>query len=406
MKNFSYRARNLSGKIVDGSIRADTQADVLAMLERDGLVPVEIEEATQKVSRIKHVLPFIRPVPVTDIIVFTRQFSTMLKAGVPILQALRALKAQTSNPVLSDTLESIALSITDGASLSDAMKEHPYVFTPQYVNVVVSGESGADLVQALLRMADWLEREEEVKKEIVSFLRYPVIVLFSLIGAAAVIVGFVIPKFSMFYSRANVQLPLPTLMLVHSADFVRTHLATIFIIFLLLLASPLIVKIPGIRGIFDRLKFRLPVIGSLYSKIVMSRFCRILSMLIKNGVPVIKSLEIAVNIIPNTYFKRAIAIARERIIEGSSIFDGLEYAEIFPPFLTNLIAVGEKTGTLDEMLDFAVSQYDIDIKYTFRKLTAMIEPLVTCIVGVLLLLFALAVYLPIWDLSKVVTKAH
>lgn len=406
MKNFSYRARNLSGKIVDGSIRADTQADVLAMLERDGLVPVEIEEATQKVSRIKHVLPFIRPVPVTDIIVFTRQFSTMLKAGVPILQALRALKAQTSNPVLSDTLESIALSITDGASLSDAMKEHPYVFTPQYVNVVVSGESGADLVQALLRMADWLEREEEVKKEIISFLRYPVIVLFSLIGAAAVIVGFVIPKFSMFYSRANVQLPLPTLMLVHSADFVRTHLATIFIIFLLLLASPLIVKIPGIRGIFDRLKFRLPVIGSLYSKIVMSRFCRILSMLIKNGVPVIKSLEIAVNIIPNTYFKRAIAIARERIIEGSSIFDGLEYAEIFPPFLTNLIAVGEKTGTLDEMLDFAVSQYDIDIKYTFRKLTAMIEPLVTCIVGVLLLLFALAVYLPIWDLSKVVTKAH
>lgn len=406
MKNFSYRARNLSGKIVDGSIRADTQTDVLSMLERDGLVPVEIKEATQKVSRIKHVLPFIRPVPVTDIIVFTRQFSTMLKAGVPILQALRALKAQTSNPVLSDTIESIALSITDGASLSDAMKEHPDVFTPQYVSVVVSGESGADLVQALLRMADWLEREEEVKKEIISFLRYPVIVLLSLIGAAGVIIGFVIPKFSMFYSRANVQLPLPTRILVHCADFVRIHLATIFVIFLLLLAIPLIVKIPGIRGIFDQLKFRFPVIGSLYSKIVMSRFCRILSMLIKNGVPVIKSLEIAVNIIPNTYFKRAIAIARVRIIEGSSIFDGLEYAEIFPPFLTNLIAVGEKTGTLDEMLDFAVTQYDIDIKYTFRKLTAMIEPLVTCIVGVLLLLFALAVYLPIWDLSKVVTKVH
>jgi len=406
MKNFSYRARNLAGKIIDGSIRASSSADAIALLERDGLIPVEIKETTRKVSRIKHVLPFVRPVPVSDIIVFTRQFSAMLKAGVPILQALRALKAQTTNPVLSDALESIALSINDGASLSEAMKEHPYIFTPQYINVVVSGESGADLVQALLRMADWLEREEEVKREIISFLRYPVIVLFALILAAGVIVGFVIPRFSMFYSRANVQLPLPTLMLIHSADFIRTHLLGIFIVFLFLLATPLIVRLPGIKGIYDRLKFKLPVIGPLYTKIVMSRFCRILSMLIKNGVPVIKSLEIAGDIIPNTYFKKAIMMSRERIIEGNSIFDSLEYAEIFPPFLTNLVAVGEKTGSLDEMLDFAVNQYDIDIKYTFRKLTAMIEPVVTCIVGIFLLLFALAVYLPIWDLSKVVTKTR
>lgn len=401
MKTFEYRARNPAGRIIEGSIRAVDERDVHARLEAEGVVPVAIRPAAGR--RAEGLRVFRPKVRAEEMIFFTRQLSTLLKAGMPILQAMDVMRRQTRDRVLKDVLEAIARRITGGFQLSAAMAEFPHVFSEEYVSVVVSGESGGDLVEALLGIAAWMERELETRTEIRSAIRYPVMVLFAMVAAATIMVTFVIPRFAMFFSRANVPLPLPTRMLVLGNLWLQSYWP--FLVGgLAALGTGIVVllRIPAVRLQYDALKLHLPVTGALYEKILVSRFARVFSMLIRTGVPVIRALEIAPHVMANTALKQAVRRIRQNVETGNSVSESFEETGIFPPLMTGLMAIGEKTGSLDEMMNLMAAQYDMDIKYALKNLTTMIEPIVTVIMGAGVLFLALATFLPIWNLVQVV----
>lgn len=403
MPVFHYRAYNPAGKIIDGTIRATDEKTAFQQLEGDRLIPVEIQSAAARKSpwSLNLFAPKIEP---EEIIIFTRQLSTLLKAGIPILQVIETLRSQASNKTFKAILAAVGKNITGGSSLSESLAEFPRAFPGQYINIVVAGEKGADLVQALLSMADWMERELEIKSEIKTALRYPIMVVAALIGAAILMVSFVIPKFALFFSKTSVPLPLPTRILLGiNACFQHYWPVAIGVLILLGAGVFFLLRVPFIRLQCDRLKFHLPIFGKLYREITISRFARIFAMLIKNGVPVIKALETAPAVTSNLFFEQQARAVLESLQSGSTIADGFaSHMYIFPPMVTDLVAIGEKSGSLDTMMEHVVYQYDMDIKYSLKRLTSMIEPVITLILGVVVLFLALSVFLPMWNMARII----
>lgn len=401
MRTYTYRARNVAGRIVEGTVRADDTDDAHRQLEEDALIPVEIRLAAEK-KRGAAIGFFSPKVKAQDIIVFTRQLSTVLRASMPISQALRVLKAQADNATLKNVLEDVGNSIAGGSRLSEALAEFPRIFPSHYINIVISGETGGSLVQSLTNMADWLERETEIKAEIKSALRYPILVIVALLIAAILMLTFVVPRFAGFFETSTVALPMPTRILMAGNDLVRHYwMAVVGVIVGVGAAIFFLLKKPLIRLQFDKLKFRVPIMGPLYTKIVISRFSRVFSMLLRNGIPVLRALEISPSTVPNTFLKDSVENIRQGIQNGGTVSDGFNQVPIFPPMVASLIAIGEKTGTLDDMLELVITQYDTDIRYTLRNLTTMIEPVITAVIAVAVLFLALAVFLPIWNMSQV-----
>lgn len=404
MKTFRYRAQNSTGRIIENTIKADSLAQAQQLLDKEGLTPIRI---TPEAETRSHVLSglFQGQVKDEELIAFTRQLGTMLKAGLPILQTLQVLKLQSDNPKLRDISEQAAARINGGARLSEALAEYPKVFSPQYVNIVASGESGADLVHALSSLADWMERELEIKTEIKAAIRYPIIVLVAMVLVSALLVSFVIPRFAQLFSSSGVPLPLPTRMLVQGNALFQHYWPAILVVVGLMVAGVMaLLKMPFVRLRVDEWKFHMPMVGVVYSKLAISRFSHILSMLVRSGVPLLRSLEVAPGVIGNLYLSQRVNDARQSIQNGSSIADGFRQIPILPPMVISLVAIGERTGAVDEMLDHLVVQYDRDVRYALKTLSAMIEPVITVIMGIGILFLALAMFLPIWNMSHVIIR--
>lgn len=404
MRVYTYRARNMSGRIVEGTLQADNSHHAHKRLEDDGLIPVEIRLAAGPEAARGRGL-FRARVKDEELIMFTRQLGTLLKAGVPILQALDVLRRQTDSPRLKQALAEAVLNIEGGTRLSQALAEFPDIFSPQYVNIIVSGESGGDMVQSLSSIADWLEREMEFKNEIKAALRYPAIVIVALVVAALIMVGFVIPRLAAFLRQGNVALPLPTRMLVGGSDFIQ-HNAVLITGCLVGLGALifLVLKIPSVRLAVDRAKFTLPLMGPLYTRIAISRFSHVFSLLVRNGVTVMRALEILPGVIPNTFLKACIQNVRKSIQDGSSIAEGFSHIPVFPPLVISLVSIGEKTGSLDAMLDHVVAQNNTEIRFKLKNLTSQIEPLITLVLGVGVLFLALAILLPMWNMAQAIKR--
>jgi len=405
MKTYSYRAHNMAGRIVEGTINAVDENAVYQQLSEERLVPIAIQPAVEK--RAGFLTRFFpNKVKDEDLIVFSRQLSTMLKAGIPILQSLEILRNQTEKPAFKDVLANVSRSVTGGSRLSEALAEFPRVFSPEYVNIVISGETGGDLVEALSNMAVWMERELEMKTAIKSALRYPVMVIIALIAAAILMTMFVIPRFALFFEKYTTALPLPTRMLIAiNNTFQNYWLAGLIIIILAAVAVFYLLRVKRIRLKYDQIKFQLKIIGPLYTKIMIARFARIFSMLVRSGIPALRGMEVAAEVVSNTYFKELLLKVKRSIQDGGTIADGFfNNMPVFPPLVTNLIAVGEKTGSLDTMLEQVVDFYDMEIKYTLRNLTTMIEPIITLVIASGVLFLALAVLLPIWNMSQAMTS--
>ena len=405
MRKYTYRARNLAGRIVAGEIRAKDKDAAFEQLAQDKLVPIEIVPVAAReedfVARW-----FGERIRDENIILLTRQLSAMLKAGIPILQTIEILRDQTENKTLKYILAGIARNISAGSRLSEAMAEYPQAFSSQYVSIVVTGESGGDLVQALSSIAHWMEREMEIRSSVKAALRYPLMVCVALVAAAVIMLTFVIPKFAAFFASSNVSLPLPTRILMGTSEVLQNHWPLLLSALIALgLGWFLLLRRKPVRLQYDRMKFRLRLLGPVYTKIAVARFGRILAMLIHNGVPVLRALEIAPTVVANTFFQEQLQKVRQFILDGNTVADGfLNEMTIFPPMVTSLIAVGEKTGSLDEMLGQVVDFYDAEIDYTLKHLTAMIEPIVTVIIGAGVLFLALSILLPIWNLSQALTS--
>ncbi len=401
MRNYEYRAHNLAGRLVVGTIRANTKEEAYEQLSQDKLVPVDIRSAVASEEGGSLRL-FAERIKDESIILFTRQLGAMLKAGIPVVQTMDILRDQVENRRLKKVLAGVGRTVSAGSRLSEAMAEFPRVFSKEYRSIVVSGESGGDLVKALASVADWMERELEIRKTVKAAMRYPIMVCIALLGAAIVMLTFVIPKFAEFFADSPVQLPLPTRMLLSASHIIQNTWPLLIVGAVLLGAGGFfLMRVRQVRLFIGEMKFRIRIVGPLYTKIVVARFGRIFSMLIRNGVPVLKGLEVSASIVPNEYFTKLIGNVRQFIQDGNTIADGfVNEMPIFPPMVNSLIAVGERTGSLDDMLEQVVDFYDAEVRYALNNLTAMIEPIITVVVGAGVLFLSLSIFLPIWNMSQ------
>ncbi len=399
MPVFQYKAMSASGGVVQDELEAPNPAAVAEKLESLGYIPLNISRKKGGSSKLFEKKPRVKD---NDIIVFTRQLVTLLKAGVPLLSALEALSEQTDNPVMREVIGKIYIDIESGISLSEALAKHPTVFEDMYVNSIRAGEMGGALDDVLLRLADLIEYDRETRSRIKSAMRYPIIVVVSLIVAVIALMMLVVPKFIDMFTQMNIELPLPTRILIAIYEAMSNYwYIGIALIALMIIAFKLWVKTANGRLIWDNVKLKLPIFGPLLMKSYMSRFTRMFETLNRSGLPILQTLEIVSRTVGNAAIGREIEKATIGIRRGDGIAMPLKQSKLFPPMVVRMIAIGEQSGSLDEMLHNISEHYEMEVEYAVKGLTSMIEPILTVGLGVIVLFLALAIFLPMWDMTKI-----
>ena len=402
MPNFKYRVRDRAGKAIAGTIDAANLQIAGDRLYQLGYFPIKIEEEGNAVSlNLSDLWQRFFKVKLEEVIFFSQQLSTLYKAGVPLLAALGSLMEQTENKKLKSILGVISRQIEKGSTLFEAISRYPEVFSSVYVNMIRAGETSGMLGQSLDRFVTLADRELRTRDKVKEATRYPKIVIFSLLLAFAALVAFVIPRFAEVFARFNTPLPLPTRIMIGINTIFHTYW------YLILGASigiPIFVRnyIRTEQGRYhwDKLKTQIPIFGPLFLKIALSRFAYIFVMLNRSGIPILQTLEITSRTINNVILSQAILEIGRKIREGSSMTDAMKESGRFTPLVIQMLSVGESSGTLDEMLMRVTEYYDIEVENSIKKLSTYVEPLLTVVLGVVVLFFALAVFLPWWNLAS------
>lgn len=399
MGKFTYKARDEKGSLVTGIIEGDNRRAAYAQIDALGLFPVAVSEAREEIFSIESFLTALKPVRYDDIIFFTRQLQTVIRAGIPILSGLRALEEQTSNVKLRGAIREMVQDIDKGASLSDAMMKQKKLFPDLYTSMVKAGEIGGSLEEVLERLATLLEFQLKTKEMLKSAIRYPIFVVTTLLIAFLVLINFVVPRFAVLFRGAKMDLPLPTRMLLLTNDIFQNYAIYLGISIFILIGGFLLYKRTD-AGTFeiDRLKLRVPLIGPIILKICMSRFANMFENLIKVGIPVVRTLEVVSRTVGNEYIAQKIIEISGKIEKGLGISRPLREAEIFPPLIIHLISTGEQTGSLEDMLKEVSTHYDREITYSINRLSTWIEPLLTAGLSLMVLFLALAIFLPWWNM--------
>ncbi|MFQ5863940.1 MAG: type II secretion system F family protein [bacterium] len=399
MPSFEYRAINDAGTEVTDVMDAPNPSEVANRLEKLGYLPLRIEPkeaATRSASSSQK-----SKVKQAQIIVFTRQLVTLLKAGVPLLSCLEALVEQTDNPALKEVIQKIYVDIESGISFSEALRKHPKVFSELYINSIKAGEMGGALDEVLKRLAQLMEHDQETRARVKSAMRYPIIVVVSLVIAFIALMMIVVPKFIALFEQVGAELPLPTKILIGMHFILANY-------WYIILATGLVILIAFLKYIktekgayrWDYFKINAPIFGDLNLKTAMSRFTRMFETLNSSGLPILQTLEIAAKTVGNVVVGKEIEKAAYGIMQGEGIAAPLSQGNIFPPMVIRMIAIGEQSGSLDEMLLNVSKHYDTEVDYAVKNLTSMIEPILTVALGVIVLFLALAIFLPMWDLTK------
>ena len=405
MPKFSYRARDMQGLLVTGNYDADNLLEMERYLTDHGLIPIGVKESTSGFDLNTFKEFFKKKVGIEELLVVTRQFYTLFKAGMSMEGILSTLAKQTPDKVLADVLHRIKSRISSGDSLSKAFSAHKDVFGELYVSMLAAGEEAGILELVLSHVGELLEKEMETKSAIKSAMMYPKIVIFVLIGAAGVIMTFVVPKFAGFFANFGADLPLPTRILMGSSNFFRGYW---YILFAGFITASYFYKRYSMttRGQFKlgQIAFKLPVFGKLNLKVANARFCHILSALYRSGMSMTRALEITGKTIGNGAFMREVEILKDEVTKGRSISEGMAQCLYFTPIIVDATAVGEKTGALDEMLESMGKHYDVEVKHTIKNLTTLLEPILLGLIFGMVTVFALAIFLPMWGLSSIVNK--
>ncbi|HNQ46813.1 MAG TPA: type II secretion system F family protein [Syntrophorhabdus sp.] len=399
MGKFTYKARDEKGSLVTGIIEGDNRRAAYAQIDALGLFPVTVSEAREEIFSIENFLTALKPVRYDDIIFFTRQLQTVIRAGIPILSGLRALEEQTSNVKLRGAIREMVQDIDKGASLSDAMMKQKKLFPDLYTSMVKAGEIGGSLEEVLERLATLLEFQLKTKEMLKSAIRYPIFVVTTLLIAFLVLINFVVPRFAVLFRGAKMDLPLPTRMLLLTNDIFQNYAIYLGISIFILIGGFLLYKRTDAGTLeIDRLKLRAPLIGPIILKICMSRFANMFENLIKVGIPVVRTLEVVSRTVGNEYIAQKIIEISGKIERGLGISRPLREAEIFPPLIIHLISTGEQTGSLEDMLKEVSTHYDREITYSINRLSTWIEPLLTAGLSLMVLFLALAIFLPWWNM--------
>ncbi|MFH2211250.1 MAG: type II secretion system F family protein [Pseudomonadota bacterium] len=404
MPFFSYKARNARGDLVEGIQEGPDSAAIADMLFNGGMTPVEISvSAKGPGAQGEGLLDRLQQQKITaiDVMLFSRQMYTLLKAGVPIMRALAGLQESTHNNSMKKVLQDMRESLDSGRELSAAMRQHPAVFSPFYVSMVRVGEATGMLEEIFLRLFHYIEFEKSTKDKIKSAMRYPSFVVIAMVVAMAIINLFVIPAFAKVYKGFNAELPMMTKILIASSDFTVQY----WPLMLMLLAGAfygfrLYVATPVGRYWWDRLKLRLPVVGSIIEKATLSRFARSYALTSRSGIPIVQGLNVVAQVVDNDYIAKKIDNIREGVERGDSILRTASASGVFSPVVLQMVAVGEETGELDDLMQEVAEMYEREVAYEVDNLSAKIEPILIVGLGVLVLILALGVFLPIWDLGK------
>jgi len=404
MPNYQYKARDKFSKPLSGVMSADDENAVATKLNQLGYTPISITETKQE-SKITKFLGSAIKVKFSDLNMFTRQLATLQKAGLPILLALSALREQTENKIFKEVIAQITRDIESGLSLSVALEKYPLIFDSLYLNMVASGEASGKLDQVLERLATLREHDETIRLRIKSATRYPMIVVVAIIIGFIVLTTLVVPRYAKIYEQYTTALPLPTQILL-GINYAVTKLWWLLIIVgsaAYFLFKRYINTRMG-RITWDSLKLKVPVFGPLFLKLSISRFTRITGTLMRSGIPILKILDISSGSTGNVVVSKAIQNIKNNVAEGKGMAEPMKISGLFPPIVTQMVAVGEETGKLDDLLIHVSNYYDEQVDYTINNLTSLIEPILIFVLGLAVLFMALGIFLPMWSLMSIFKK--
>jgi len=395
MTTFEYTARDPQGQEKTGTMDAASRDEVVANLRKNRMVLVRLREA-KKVKRGGRI-------PTRDIVVFTRQFATMINAGLPLVQALDILAQQTENKGLAEVTKQVVYDVESGNTLADALSKHPRAFTALYVNMVAAGEAGGILDTILLRLAVFLEKNDAIVRKVKGAMIYPAVIFSVAIIAVVVLLIFVIPTFQQMFASVNMELPLPTKFVIAMSDLLQSFW---WLMILSGVAAVFLIRkyydTENGKLVIDRLMLQAPVIGDLLRKSAVSRFTRTLGTLISSGVAILDGLEITARTAGNRVIHDAVMESRGSIAGGETISAPLAKSKVFPPMVTSMIAVGEATGGLDEMLTKIADFYDDEVDAAVSALLSLMEPIMIVVLGVIVGGMIVAMYLPIFGMINAV----
>lgn len=409
MLRFAYTGRTRSGEKTQGILEADNAAACASSLLKNGISPVTIQETGQSERRgakkPRSLNLFEPAVQSIDVQLFSRQLYTLMRAGVPILRSLSGLLESTTNAAFARVITSLKESLEAGRDLSTAMRQHPAVFSPFYVAMVRVGEATGRLDEIFLRMFEHLEFERETRARIREALRYPIFVLIAMVVAIAVINVFVIPAFAKVYAGLGAELPLMTRILIETSRLT--------IAYGWLMLAGLVLAIMGFRMwratpagrlLWDRFKLKLPLTGSIMLRSTLARFARTLALSLRSGIPAAQALSVVAEVTDNAWIASRVEQMRNGIERGESVLRTAQNAAVFNPVVLQMIAVGEETGSIDELMQEVSGMYEREVDYEIKTLAARIEPLIIVALGGVVLVLALGVFLPMWDLASVAIK--
>lgn len=407
MPTYYYKALNETGNPLSGVLEAESIQNANTILLSRGLTPSEVREAKagRKDTIWNRIKSLTIGVKTNELILFTKQFRSMLNAGVPILRIMQVLEAQTESKVLREAVSGIIVNIRQGSTISDSFEKYPRIFSPLYCSMIRAGEVSGNVSSVLDRLIYIIEHEAKIKADIRSALQYPFIVVIALGIAFVVLLTMVIPQFASIFSKAGLQLPLPTKIAMLLYSILKNYWYLVFATLAIgIFALVQFLKTDNGKLVKDSFLLSIPILGPLFQKAAMSRFASIFAILQTSGVPVMQSLTILSDTIGNAAIAKSFEHVREKIQEGAGIATPLKTARYFTPMVIDMIAIGEESGNIDEMLREISKHYDDEVEYAVKALSDAIGPILIIALAAVVGFFALAIFLPMWDMTKMVSK--
>lgn len=407
MAVFQYQGRDKDGQLVEGQLSASSTEAVVDELAHKGIIPINVEPASKLTKPFAFLQKkiFIPAVKTEDLIAFCRQMYSLVKAGIPLLKILTLILDTTRSDALAKSLREIIDDIMAGQTLTNSMRKHPKVFPPLFLSLVDAGENSGQLDTIFLQLSEYLELMDRTKKQIKTATRYPTLVVSAIITALLIVNFFVVPNFAKIFSRFQVVLPLPTRILLTTSNFLINN----WILLLLAIITTLIglrfyLKTDRGKYLWDRWKLRIPFFGPIINRILFGRFARSFAMIFRTGVPLVQGIELVANVIDNAYMRERILVMREGIERGETLTKTVSDTHLFPPMILQMFSSGEEAGTVDTLLQEAAVFYEREVEYDLRHLSDIIEPILLVCLGVMVLVLALGIFLPMWDMVKFVQK--
>ena len=402
MPTFQYTGRDNQGQAVNGNIEANSADAVASQLLSTGITPLNIDQAQEeeKSNNLNFDFSKNKKPTLDDLVLFSRQMYTLMHAGVPIIRSITGLAETTRNQVLQKTLHKIRQEIEAGHELSVALAQHPDIFSHLFVSMVQVGENTGNLDEVFLQISGYLEREKNTRDQIKAAMRYPMFVIIAITIAMFIINMFVIPTFAKVFAGFGAELPLPTRILLSVSEFTVNYW---YIITALIIAAIFsfryYIKTENGHWQWDRILTRIPLIGSIILRATLARFARSFSMALSAGVPLVTGLTLVSRAVDNIYVGGHIADMRNGVERGDSLTRTAAATEMFTPLIIQMLTVGEETGNVDDMLEEVANFYDREVDYDVKNLTSAIEPILIVFIGAMVLVLALGVFLPMWDLA-------